>query len=58
MTCTNARCSIFIICQNKTKPCPANTARTVIVHNGYAAMARTEQAMRMSAINFKGDWDV
>jgi len=56
MTCLNAHCSIFIICQNKDEPCPANTARTVIVHNGYAAMARTEQAMRNAAIEFRGDF--
>jgi hypothetical protein len=57
MTCTNARCIYWITCQKKHKPCPANTARTVIVHNGYAAMARTEQMMRASAIEYSGDWD-
>jgi hypothetical protein len=57
MTCANARCLYWITCQKKERPCPANTARTVIVHNGYAAMATTEYKMRDSAINFKGDWD-
>ncbi len=57
MTCTNASCAIWVICQNKDKPCPANTARTVVTHNGYAAMARQEYAMRASAIEMKGDWD-
>jgi hypothetical protein len=46
-----------VICQNKDKPCPANTARTVIIHNGYAEMARQEQSMRASSIDFSGDWD-
>lgn len=22
--CTNASCAIFVVCQNKTKPCPGN----------------------------------
>ena len=57
MTCLNARCAIWVICQNKDKPCPANTARTVIIHNGYAEMARQEQSMRASSIDFSGDWD-
>jgi len=56
MTCANARCLYWITCQKKERPCPANTARTVIVHNGYAAMARQEQAMRNAAIEFRGDF--
>ena len=55
MTCTNTSCSIFIICQKKDKPCPSNRTRTVIVHNGYRAMAMQEQQMRMSAIDFTGN---
>jgi hypothetical protein len=57
MTCTNAACAIFTVCQNKyRKPCPARFFKTTIVHNGYAAMARQEQRMRMSSIDFSGDW--
>jgi hypothetical protein len=58
MTCVNTTCAIFVVCQNKTKPCPGNTTFTRIVHNGYAAMAAQEQAMRNSAIDFSGDWSV
>jgi len=56
--CTNTTCAIFVVCQNKHKPCPGNASFTRIVHNGYAAMARQEYAMRMSAIDFAGDWSV
>ena len=56
MTCTNARCSIWVICQNKGKPCPASGLGAV-VRNGYAAMAMTEYKLRDGAINFKGGWD-
>jgi hypothetical protein len=58
MTCTNAACAIFVVCQNKDRPCPANTPRTVIVHNGYAAMAMQEYHLRDSAIDYSGDWSV
>jgi len=58
MTCTNASCSIWVICQNKTKPCPGNASFTRIVRNGYAVMARQEQQMRNSSIDFAGDWSV
>jgi hypothetical protein len=55
-TCTNSRCLYWITCQKKHKPCPASGLGAVM-RNGYAAMARQEYAMRMAAINFKGDWD-
>lgn len=55
MTCTNATCPIFIICQNKGKPCPSNAPRRTTIHNGYRAMAVQEYAMRASAIDFTGD---
>jgi hypothetical protein len=66
MDCPNTRCSIYLICQNKDKPCPGNAVekatygnRSVpLMYSGYAAMARQEQAMRNSAIDFAGDWCV
>lgn len=54
--CTNAACAIFVVCQNKTKPCPGNAAHTRIVRNGYRTMQMQELAMRASAIEFKGDF--
>lgn len=55
--CTNASCAIFVVCQNKSKPCPASRSFKVhVVQNGYRAMARQEYAMRMSSIEFKGDF--
>jgi len=57
MTCTNTRCLYWVTCQKKERPCPANASRTVIVHNGYAAMARQEHMMRSSSIEYSGDWD-
>ena len=56
MTCDNITCSIFIICQNKDRPCPANTSRTRIIHNGYRTMALQEQKIRMDSIDFNGDF--
>jgi hypothetical protein len=58
MTCANTSCSIFPVCQNKTrKPCPASRSFKVhVVHNGYRAMAAQEQQMRNSSIEFKGDF--
>ena len=58
MTCTNAACAIWITCQKKHRPCPGNASFTRIMHNGYAAMAMQEQRMRMSAIDYSGDWSV
>jgi hypothetical protein len=55
--CLNTSCAIFVVCQNKDKPCPGNAAHTRIVRNGYAVMARQEQAMRASSIDYSGDWD-
>ena len=55
MTCLNSSCAIFVICQNKDKPCPGN-APSARHTNGYAAMARQEQRMRNSAIEFGGSW--
>jgi hypothetical protein len=57
MTCTNATCSIWVICQNKAKPCPGNASFTRIVRNGYRTMQMQEHAMRASAIEARGDWD-
>jgi hypothetical protein len=56
MTCTNATCAIYIVCQNKDLPCPGNATLNKVIRNGYAAMARQEQRMRMSSIDFSGDW--
>ena len=56
MTCTNAACAIWVICQNKTKPCPGNAAHTRNVRNGYRTMQMQELAMRTSAIEFRGDF--
>ncbi len=57
MTCTNTSCTIFMTCQIKTrKPCLASRARIPVVQNGYRAMAAQEQQMRMSSIEFKGDF--
>lgn len=58
MTCTNTACAIFVTCQKKDRACPGNASHTRIVRNGYATMARQEQAMRASAIEFAGDWSV
>jgi hypothetical protein len=58
MTCTNASCAIFIICQNKDKPCPGNASFTRIVRNGYRTMQMQEHAMRASSIDNRGDWSV
>ena len=55
MTCTNASCAIWVICQNKSKPCPGNASFARIVRNGYRTMQMQEHAMRASAIEFKGD---
>ena len=54
--CLNAACAIFVVCQNKTKPCPGYAAHTRIVRNGYRTMQMQELAMRASAIEFRGDF--
>jgi len=62
MTCKNSSCSIWITCQKKAHPCPAGIyagtlgTRIPIVQNGYKAMAAQEHKMRMSSIEFKGDF--
>jgi len=56
--CTNARCPIWVTCQKKATPFPTCAGTARVVHNGYATMARQEYAMRMSAIEMKGDWSV
>jgi hypothetical protein len=53
--CTNAACLYWVTCQNKDKPCPGN-APSARYTNGYAAMARQEQRLRDSAIEFGGSW--
>lgn len=55
MTCLNSSCAIYMTCQKKHKPCPGN-APSARRTNGYAAMAWQEQRMRMSSIDFSGDW--
>jgi hypothetical protein len=54
--CLNATCAIFVVCQNKAKPCPGNASFTGIVRNGYRTMQMQEFAMRASAIEFRGDF--
>jgi len=62
MTCKNSSCSIWITCQKKDHPCPAGIyagilgTRIPVVQNGYKAMARQEHLMRLSSIEFSGDF--
>lgn len=57
MTCPNPACTLHTVCQRKDNPPAGCTApRTRIVRNGYATMAMEEQRMRMSAIEFRGDF--
>jgi hypothetical protein len=55
--CANTTCAIFVVCQNKTKPCPGASYANQ-KHSGYAAMAAQEQRMRMCAIDYNGDWSI
>jgi hypothetical protein len=56
--CTNTTCPIWVTCQKKATPFPACSGTTRVLQNGYAAMAQQEQSMRMSAIDYSGDWSV
>lgn len=55
MTCSNKYCPVFIVCQKKHKPCQSKPFAGIL-QNGYRAMAAQEQKMRMSSIDYRGNF--